>query len=143
MSPKEIADWFVVTVWREMGIGLTEEKRDLLEATIEQEMDTLKAELAHWNHECGRLADELHEAKVENVKLREVYKHNTEVAEQEIAELKAQLDAASAIIEGAPWYKDIEILQREKQELREALEQLKRPGFYCPHCDCSECEAKE
>jgi hypothetical protein len=41
-----------------------------------------------------------------------------------ILELEAELSAADAVIKGAPWYKDIEILQEEKKKLIDRIKKL-------------------
>ena len=45
---------------------------------------------------------------------------------KQIEELEAELSAQTAIIKGAPWYKDIEILQKEKSELNERVNFLEK-----------------
>src|ERR1700688_3680555 len=45
---------------------------------------------------------------------------------KQVEELEAELSAQTAIIKGAPWYKDIEILQKEKAELDERVNFLEK-----------------
>ena len=47
---------------------------------------------------------------------------NVDLFRQRIMFLESELDASTAIIKGAPWYKDIEILQQEKAELNKKLD---------------------